>query len=272
MSRRVLLVVALAALVGAAALAQEGGAPAPQAGAAAAGSVGSGLGDGVEAFVTANAAYEAGEHERAIALYTALLEPGAGDGRLYYNLGNAYLRGGELGRAIAAYRRALALRPRDHDVEANLAFARKTAKDAIEPPRPSAVLATLVFWHYRLSRAELGVATLVFNLLLWSALAVRLFRLDSELLRWAVIVFLVLLLASGGSLLVRAVSPERIAVVVPSEVEVRTGPGADALVRFKLHAGSEVAVREQREGWARIELPDGKQGWLELEHVELVEL
>jgi len=68
------------------------------------------------------------------------------------------------------------------------------------------------------------------------------------------------------------VSPERIAVVVPSEVEVRTGPGADALVRFKLHAGSEVAVREQREGWARIELPDGKQGWLELEHVELVEL
>jgi len=109
-------------------------------------------------------------------------------------------------------------------------------------------------------------------LLVWSALAVRLFRLDSELLRWAVIVFLVLLLASGGSLLVRSVSPERIAVVVPSEVEVRTGPGADALVRFKLHAGSEGAVREQREGWARIELPDGKQGWLELEHVELVEL
>jgi tetratricopeptide (TPR) repeat protein len=274
MSRRWIVVVALALLSWVTAAAQESASPASAAADAAIGKVaGDGpAGDPAELFVGANAAYEAGEHERAVELYSAIVAQGAGDGRVDYNLGNAFLRNGELGRAIAAYRRALVLRPRDHDIKANLAFARKTAKDAIQPPRPSAVLETLFFWHYELSRAELAWAALVCNLLLWAALAVRLYRPGSELLRWSVIVFLLVLLASGGSLAIRTLVPEGVAVVVPQEVEVRTGPGDDALVRFKLHAGSEVRVRDRREAWLRIELPDGKSGWLPLDQVELVTL
>ena len=88
-------------------------------------------------FVNANAAYEAGDWERAVELYSALLAHGHGSARVHYDLGNAFLRNGELGRAIAAYRRSQALQPREQDLRANLEFARRATKDALAPPRPS---------------------------------------------------------------------------------------------------------------------------------------
>ncbi len=225
-----------------------------------------------QAFVTANTAYEGGEYEKAIVLYRSLLAQGVINGRIYYDLGNAHLRSGELGPAIAAYRHAQSLLPRDQDLLANLTFARQTAKDAIRPPEPEVLVATLFFWHYSLSRTELAMVLMVLNLLFWSALAVRLYRRGSEVLRWTVIILLLLLLATGGSLAIRYTFPTRIAVVVPQELNALTAPQDEAVVRFKLHAGTEVVVKDAREGWYRIALPDGQQGWVAAGHVELVDL
>ncbi len=107
---------------------------------------------------------------------------------------------------------------------------------------------------------------------IWSALAVRLYRRGSEVLRWTVIILLLLLLATGGSLAIRYTFPTRIAVVVPQELDALTAPQDEAVVRFKLHAGTEVVVKDAREGWYRIALPDGQQGWVAAGHVELVDL
>ena len=225
-----------------------------------------------ELFVHANSAYEAGDHARAIALYQRLRAEGHGDGHLDYDLGNAYLRNGELGRAIASYLRAESALPRDQDLRANLAFARKSAEDALAPPEPSAVIQTLFFWHFGLGRRELLAAVAVSTFLLFGFLAARLWRPRSELLRWGAVVALLLLVATAGSLAVHLLAPTRVAVVVPQEIEVHSGTGADTVVRFKLHAGTEVRALEQREDWIRIALPDGQQGWLQAEHAELVAL
>jgi tetratricopeptide (TPR) repeat protein len=224
-----------------------------------------------EVFVKAGTAFEAGDHARAIALYRALLDQGVENGTIHYNLGNAYLRNGELGRAIAAYRRSESFQPRDEDLRANLAFARKMAKDAIRPPGPSAIVETLFFWHYQLSRSELLWTVLAANLLLWSVLLLLQFRRASEALRWIFFSLLLLLTASGVSLAIHTLFPMRVAVVVPQETDAVTSPGDGAVTRFKLHAGSEVRVRDQREEWLRIALPDGQQGWIHRQHVELVE-
>ncbi len=228
--------------------------------------------DPARLFVDANTAYEEGDYGRAAALYLRLVDAGHDRGELYYNLGNAYLRGGELGRAIAAYRRSLRRLPRDEDVRANLTFARRSAKDAIRPPEPSPVASTLFFWHYGLSPVELAVATAVLNVLFWGLLALRLFRRDSEIARWALILVLVPLLGVAASLVARIAIPSRIAVIVPQEIDARTGPAADEVVRFRLHAGTEVRVEDRREGWLRIALPDGQQGWIAGEHAEEVAL
>jgi hypothetical protein len=224
-----------------------------------------------EALIHANAAYAEGSYERAIELYEKLVANGYESGHVHYDLGNAYLRNGELGQAIASYRRSQAFLPRDQDVKANLAFARKSALDAIAPPEPSAVKRTLFFWHYSLSRAELGKIVVVLNLLVWTILVLRIYRRGSEVLRWTFFALLLALLTAGSSLAIRHLYPRRIAVIVPQEIDVRSGTSFNDTVLFKLHAGTEVRVVDRRRDFLRIALPEeGRGGWIEAQHAEVV--
>ena len=224
-----------------------------------------------EIFFSANSAYEAGDFERAIDLYRQILQAGHDNGHVHYNLGNAFLRNGELGRAIASYRRSASFLPRGQDIQANLEFARKSRKDAIEPPEPGAAQRTLFFWHYALSRAELGTLVVVLNALFWGILILRIFRRGSEVLLWITILLLLVLLITGGSLAIRHLRPQLVAVVVPQEIDVRSGTNKADLVLFKLHAGTEVRVVDRREDTLRIALPEeGRGGWIETQHAELV--
>jgi len=223
-----------------------------------------------ELFLQANQAYEAGSYPQAIALYEKLRDRGHRDGRLLYNLGNAFLRDGRLGPAVAAYRRSLARQPRDQDARANLDFARRSTRDALAPPTPSPWISTLFFWHFQMSRRELAWTVLTLNLLLWTLLALWRLRRRSEALPWLAGGVLLFLLGAGGSLLVHELWPQRVAVVLPPEIDARSGPGADAVVRYKLHAGTEVAVEDVTAGWVRIEGPERQQAWVEEDQVAVI--
>jgi hypothetical protein len=228
-------------------------------------------GDPMQTLTRANEAYDAGDFAAAIAGYRALIDGGHEHPLLHYDLGNAYLRHGDLGRAIASYRRASAGAPRDQDVSANLAFARKSARDAVAPPGPPVVWRTVFAWHYVLPRAELWTAVVVLNALLWTVLALRLWW-RSEALTWAAAVTGVLLSVGIGSLVMHELSPTRVAVVLPREIDARAANQSDSVVRFKLHAGSEVLVRDENGGWLRIVLPSGEQGWIEAKQADVVDL
>jgi len=223
-----------------------------------------------EIFLKANAAYEEGAYAKAAAGYQRLVREGFDDGRIQFNLGNALLRNGELGKAIASYLRSQAASPREEDVRANLQFARQSTKDAIAPPQPSEVLSTLFFWHFRLSHRELAIGLLVVNLVFWSVLGLGLLWPNRELIRWASFLLLVLLFTLSASLLVHRFLDRPVAVIVPQEVSAHTAPEETSVVRFKLHAGTEIRVQDQQPGWVRVSLPDSQQGWIAEEWIELV--
>jgi len=224
-----------------------------------------------ELFVEANTAYEQGDYATAIRDYLELIDRDVNSGQMHFNLGNAYLRNGELGRATAQFRRSRNLLPRDEDIRANLTFARESTRDAIAPPEPSPVLSTLLFWHYRLSRAELAMLAVVVSVVFWSLAIVRVYHRASELLGWILIALLVVLLGTVGSLLGHRFFSQPVAVVVPQEIEAFTAPDIESVVRFKLHAGTELRVRDEREGWLRVVLPDEQQGWIEAVWAEIVD-
>ena len=224
-----------------------------------------------ELWVNGNAAYEAGDFETAVSLYREMDGMGVENGHLHYNLGNAYLRAGGLGQAIASYRRSLRLLPRDEDALANLVFARRSARDEIAPPEPPALLRTVLFWHYSLAPAEVLRSVVLVSAAFWIVLALRLYRRASEVLRWFAVCLLVVGLALGGSLVAHAAFAPAIAIVLPQEIDLQAAAGEGSVVRFRLHAGTEVQVIEQRPEWIRIELPDGQRGWSKREYVEIVE-
>ena len=83
-------------------------------------------------FDKGNQSYEEGRFDQAIQQYEEILNLGIRDFRVFYNLGNAHFRQNQLGKAILNYRRALDLRPRDEDAQANLAFIKLFTLDKIE--------------------------------------------------------------------------------------------------------------------------------------------
>ncbi|MBI3179404.1 MAG: tetratricopeptide repeat protein [Deltaproteobacteria bacterium] len=220
----------------------------------------------------AGAAYESGRFADAASLYEQVLRGGHENGHVWYNLGNSYLRSGALGDATAAYLKSRSLLPRDQDVRANLAFARKSARDAVAPPEPAAVWVTLLFWHYPLSTREVVWLLLVAAAVFWAALSMQWLRPQGELWRWAAVVAAVVGVALLGSLLARASAPTQVAVVRAPEANVNAGIGDDSVVRFKLHVGAEVRWLGRREQWLRVALPDGTQGWIDERQVIVLAL
>jgi uncharacterized protein YgiM (DUF1202 family) len=81
----------------------------------------------------------------------------------------------------------------------------------------------------------------------------------------ATVVALVLVLVSGAVLgyRVHRTNAVREAVIVATDVPVRTGPGDDFVLEFRLHAGTKVRLREARDDWARVSVEGTDlEGWL----------
>ena len=228
-----------------------------------------------ERFVEASQAYENGDPGEAAQLYESLTEvdtlSSAGRAQLYYNLGNAYLRQEKLGAAIAAYLRSFAEDPTDEDLLANLEYARSHTRDDVERATAGPVVRTLFFWHFILGKDAAITLALLANLCFWLLWALHLYFRHGALL-WGRHVALGAALALGGSVLVRTVAPERVAVIAPEEARVYAGQTPKSVVRFKLHEGTEVSVDAQDGGWVKVSLPDQKQGWIPDADVMIVEL
>lgn len=75
----------------------------------------------------ANLKFKSGDYTGAAAAYEKILTDEGPRASVYYNLGNSYQSLKQYGPAILAYERARLLAPRDPDLAANLALARKAA-------------------------------------------------------------------------------------------------------------------------------------------------
>ena len=215
-------------------------------------------------FFQGNAAYKAGQYDRAAQEYEQVLAGGVESGALYFNLGNAYFKSGRLGQAIVDYQRAQRLLPRDADIRANLHYAQELADD-VPPPLP--IWQRLVF--PLADRATTGeLATLASGLWfgLWVLLALRLVvqRAPAAFSRGAWAAGVLLMLATGSLVLrIGDVELTRSAVVTAAgETAVRFEPSASGTQHFVVKEGAVLHVTGQREGWLQVQRHDGRRGWV----------
>jgi len=220
----------------------------------------------------ANEFYEAGQFEQAINLYETLRHDGFSHSSLYYNLGNAYYKQGNLGRAILNYRRAQLLAPRDRDIATNLAIARSRMVDkwGESPETVTMILATLT--QKWLTMKETGLVALGLWLFYCIAFSVTLLwaRLTgaARVGMWLGVAGLVLLALSMSSRLYLDWRYPQ-AVVVAESIEVTNGPGASDRYpkQFRLYAGVEARLLEQRGSWVHLMFPNNLEGWVSAQAV-----
>ncbi|MES2477246.1 MAG: tetratricopeptide repeat protein [Verrucomicrobiota bacterium] len=211
----------------------------------------------------ANQKFAAGDFPEAVVAYEKLLDERGPDAAVYYNLGNAYQNQKKLGHAILAYERARLLTPRDPDLRANLAMARKAATAFEESelhPRVDAVLVYLSRdeWSWLVVGGALFIGTYVLlrGLVKWQ-------------LRWTrqlggtLAVLAGFAIAAGCSALWLRRDEGARGIVLTENASVRLSPFATAEALGTVTPGRVVRLGKSSGSFRYIEVPGTSlQGWL----------
>jgi len=223
----------------------------------------------VETMLRGNQLYESGMYEEAAQTYQQLLDLSVQDSTLYYNLGNAHFKQGNLGEAILSYERATQFAPRDSDIRSNLDLARSQIVDKYDATGASPLYQLVTLGSEWLTVNEMALAV-VGLWIVFICLIIFYRRTKNNGLREALpyllavvgILWISSTLLLGNRLYMEQARPQ--AIILASEIDVRSGPGNQYTVEFQLHSGSKISIMEQRGDWVRLALPGEQlQGWAE---------
>lgn len=211
---------------------------------------------GASAWSRAEQAYRSGQYQRASALFEGVLSNSTvARGPTLYNLGNCAYRLGRFVDAVFHYRRALLRMPRDPQVVFNLDLAERRLNT--EAPNRS-VRGTVISWVQWLQPVELLFLAAALQVIGFIGLT-RMHRGR----RARVAMALLALLGILGTLRLgytRFFPEPPIAMVLASEIDLRSEPHTSLGITLKLEAGAIVRIAEMSDRWARVIHPQGG-GW-----------
>ncbi len=188
---------------------------------------------------------------------------GQASGAVWFDLGTAWYLRGDLPRAVACWRHAARLRPRDADVQHDLALARSQLPGT-PPPSLGPVWARLA------TPGELGIVGALVAAA-GSALALRWRRSrGSDGTLAATLVAVGVFLGILGTISDVHGRAHPTAVVLDAEIRARSMPQADAPERFRLPAGSEVRVERDSDDWILVSDGRARRGWVSASALAIV--
>lgn len=223
----------------------------------------------------ANAAYNAGEWNKALTNYKIIAERGLESAALYYNMANAYFKSDELAQAILYYHRALRLAPADEDIRHNLEYAEQSTKDIIENIPEFFLSSWMRAVRNTMSCNAWTILSFVVLLLTVAMALVYLLaqRLSMRKLGFYTMAVCGLLFVASTSFAISSrneLVKQKEAVVMSSSVSIKSSPDRAATELFVLHEGTTVEVGEQIDGWVEVRIADGRKGWIEQERIERI--
>ena len=216
-------------------------------------------------YKSANSFYKSGNFEQAASSYEKVLAHGYRSPEVYYNLGNCYYKLKNTGKTILCFERAYKLAPDDEDISHNLKVAQLKAMDKLQPvPQLSVTVAWNNFVSSQSSK-NWGIFALILIWLALFAFVVYLFIMKKGAVLSLGSLFLILSIASV-SLALRQNNAEEnsdSAILLVSNVSVKSAPDANSTDLFVIHEGIKFQILDHVGEWNKIRLVDGKVGWIE---------
>jgi len=228
-------------------------------------------------FSEANKSFKANEFSTAIEKYESIESQGYRSPELYYNLGNAYYKISKKGKAILNYQRALLITnsASRNDIQYNLELARRSLPDDIE------VLPQFFLKRWKNNVRQLatsGTWSFVALLLFWLGIGGFIVWLKGKIRTQKKLGFIV-----GAVIMILSLIPfylaldshnieksSDLAVIMESEVDLRSAPDEVSSTIFLLHEGTSVELLDQIGAWYKVKLLNGEQGWLPMNTLEKV--
>ncbi|MCM1107859.1 MAG: SH3 domain-containing protein [Clostridium sp.] len=222
-----------------------------------------------------DSAYVHEEYEKAIAIYSGLLENGE-SADLYYNIGNCYYKTDQIALSILNYERAAMLDPGDSGIRYNLTMARNKTVDKIVPQSEMFFITwfnQMTDWMSIDAWAFTAIALFVLMLVMLMGyfFAGRLlWKKISFYVALACLPLIVLCNVFAGRQKSRLTERSSAIIMQPSVV-VRSTPTQSGTDLFILHEGTRVEiVDDSMEQWKEVKIADGKVGWVSVSEIERI--
>ena len=215
--------------------------------------------------------YKEEKFAEAISAFSKIAGSGVRNSKLFYNLGNAYLKNDDLGHAVLWYERALTLTPDDPDLRFNYEYAISQTKDKKEDKAIS-VFRILFFWKHLLSAKAVQVTAIILNVIFWFIVILRMVQKKVKILKWPGYLTLILALVFTFTAFYNYYETAylRHAIILPSQVPVRSGLTDDSTELFVLHAGTKVKIEKEHKDFFRIYFSEGKIGWIRNDQLSVI--
>ncbi|MGZ4077938.1 MAG: tetratricopeptide repeat protein, partial [Bacteroidia bacterium] len=216
---------------------------------------------------SANAAYAKGNFDKAIKLYTSIVDQNIESPELYFNLGNAYYKTNNVGLAVLNYERARKLAPGDEDILTNLKLANQRIEDKIE----SAPQLFLTEWKNGIidlmserSWSYLCIFSLCITLVLIAIFilsANTAYKKSGFFGGTAVGILTIVLFFIAQQKYNHTIKSDE-AIITSASVTVTGSPNEKGTKLFILHAGTKVVVTEEGDEWTEVKIANGNVGWV----------
>lgn len=215
--------------------------------------------------------YKEEKFAEAISAFSKIAESGVRNSKLFYNLGNAYLKNGDIGHAVLWYERALALTPDDPDLRFNYEYAISQVKDKKED-KDISVFRILFFWKHFLSAKAVQVTAIILNVIFWLIMIFRMVQKKGRILKGPgyLLFLLALIFTMTAFYNYYEAAYIRHAIILPSQVSVRSGLTDDSTELFVLHAGTKVKIEKEHKDFFRIYFSEGKIGWIRNDQLAVI--
>lgn len=222
-------------------------------------------------FSGANALYEKGEYDKAIAEYEKIVNAGLESGNLYYNIGNCYFKKGSLGKAILNYEKAERLIPRDKDLESNYKYANSMVKYNMPKAGKICIIRFAEKFSDEFTINELTILmSVIYVLIVLVVIACVIFKTHKRNFNAAASILILIFALCCFSFRTKLLLLNREAVIIKETSSAKFEPFDRATTHFKIYEGMKVYVLSSNGNWYKIKRPDGKTGWVKKESAELI--
>lgn len=224
-----------------------------------------------EQFNRANQLYEEGKYGDALTIYQTI-EKQSVHWKLFFNIGNCYYKSDNFVKAKIYYLRAERLKPFDTSIQKNIDIVNKRFSDKIEVERPDFLSRVALRIENVISLNIVSVVLLIAVIVLNIFVFLLIKNGRTRFLLYGVSFSLVIALLIAGYHIYRTGKQNlrNTAVIVTANTELRSGPGEDNTILFKVNPGLKVKIIEKSRNWIQVSASSRIAGWIEADRLERI--
>jgi len=222
-------------------------------------------------FNKANQLYEDGEYSKALNLYLQV-KKSKSHWKLFYNIGDCYFKLRQYVKAKVYYLRAKKLKPFLLSIEKNIIIVNKNFKDKIKLKKPDFVGRTIARIESIIPLNFISIMLVVFVLFLNVFIFVLFIRGKKKWIIYGLSIFLLFSLFTSFYHIYRVKKQSRndTAVIINNNSQLRSGPGENNTILFKVNPGLEVKIIDKSRNWFQVSASSEIAGWIKAADLEII--